>query len=143
MTDVMTRLRQTRPGAALGALRLFLGMLFLSTGVMKLVAPPLRAAFSGQLAEAGIPFHALNMWLVPLAEIGIGVLLLAGLHARLAAAVAIGMMAVATYVHLVVHDPTLFPLQSQAPTIPIVTILLCAWIVVSGAGSWSADLRRG
>lgn len=51
------------------------------------------------------------------------------------------MMGVATYVHLVVNDPTLFPLQPEAPVIPLAVIavsLIPLWI---GSGSWSLDLR--
>ena len=108
-----------------GTCRLLLGLLFLSTGVMKLAVPTLRAAFSGQLTEAGLPFHSLNMTLVPLVEVALGTMLLVGLFGRLAAFTAIGMMIVATYVHLVVDDPELFPMQPEAPVIPLVTILLC------------------
>jgi len=35
----------------------------------------------------------------------------------------------------------LFPLQPQAPTIPLVVIGLCGWVLWIGAGSWSVDLR--
>ena len=61
------------PGTA-RTIRIFLGLLFLSTGVMKYAVPNLRAAFSGQLTAAGIPFHTLNMWVVPAAEIVLGAL---------------------------------------------------------------------
>ena len=56
----------------------------------------------------------MNLWLVPLAEVGIGLLLLAGLLARLASLMAIGMMIVATYVHLAVYDPALSPLDLRS-----------------------------
>jgi uncharacterized membrane protein YphA (DoxX/SURF4 family) len=85
---------------------------------MKFTVPRLRNAFSGQLTEAGLPFHSVNMWLVPLVEVVIGAMLILGLFGRLASLVAIVMMTVATYVHLVVHNPELFPLQPQAPIIP-------------------------
>lgn len=141
MSATVDRLQRTRPAAAVGVVRILLGLLFVMTGLMKLLVPNLRAAFSGQLTAAGLPFHDLNMWLVPLAEAGIGLLLLAGLLARVASLMAIGMMTVAMYVHLVVHDPALFPLQPQAPTIPLVVIGLCGWVLWIGAGSWSVDLR--
>ena len=135
-------IRHTSSSSAAGLSRIFLGLLFLSTGVMKFVVPSLRDAFSGQLTEAGLPFHSLNMWVVPLAEVVIGGLLLVGLFGRVASLVAIVMMTVATYVHLVVHNPDLFPLQPEAPIIPLVVIVFCLYVLWAGSGSWSMDLRQ-
>ncbi len=142
MNDGLTKLRQTRASKSAAAIRILLGLLFLSTGVMKFAVPDLRTAFSGQLAAAGIPFHSLNMWLVPAAEIGVGVLFVLGFLSRLASLSAITMMVVATYVHLVVDDPTLFPLQPEEPIIPMIAIALCLYLLWVGGGSWSLDLRR-
>lgn len=141
MNDTLITLRQTRAGSYAAAIRILLGLLFLSTGVMKFAVPDLRAAFSGQLTAAGIPFHSLNMWVVPAAEIGVGVLFILGVLSRLASLSAIVMMVVATYVHLVVGDPTLFPLQPEEPIIPTIVIALCLYLLWMGSGSWSADLR--
>jgi len=141
LNEILTRLRQTRPSRSAGAIRIFLGVLFLMTGVMKIAVPELRSAFSGQLTAAGIPFHSLNMWAVPAAEIGIGALFTLGFLSRLASLIAIATMAVATYVHLAVNDPTLFPLQPEAPIIPIVAAALCVYVLRAGSGSWSLDLR--
>ena len=141
MSTAFQQLRRTRSSKTLGAVRVLLGLLFLSTGLMKLFVPELRAAFSGQLTGAAIPAHALNMWFVPLAEVLVGLLLLIGFLARLASLAAMGMMTVATYVHLVVHDPELFPLQPEAPIIPLMALALCAYVLWGGAGSWSADSR--
>jgi uncharacterized membrane protein YphA (DoxX/SURF4 family) len=109
---------------------------------MKFTVPSLRSAFSGQLTAAGLPFHSVNMWLVPLVEVAIGAMLLVGLFGRLASLAAILMMIVATYVHLVVHDPDLFPLQPEAPIIPLVALLLAVCVLWAGSGSWSIDQRR-
>jgi len=49
---------------------------------MKFAVPDLRAAFSGQLSAAGIPFHSLNMWVVPAAEIGVGIFFILGFLSR-------------------------------------------------------------
>ena len=116
--EMLSRIRLTRRSSVVGVSRALLGLVFLSTGVMKFTVPRLRNAFSGQLTEAGLPFHSVNMWLVPLVEVVIGAMLILGLFGRLASLVAIVMMTVATYVHLVVHNPELFPLQPQAPIIP-------------------------
>jgi uncharacterized membrane protein YphA (DoxX/SURF4 family) len=141
MNEMLTKLRQTRASYSAGAIRILLGLLFLSTGVMKFAVPDLRSAFSGQLTAADIPFHSLNMWVVPAAEIGIGVLFILGFLSRLASLSAIVTMVVATYVHLVVDDPTLFPLQPEKPIIPAIAIALCLYLIVIGSGSWSLDLR--
>ena len=141
MESLSTLIRRTGASWEVGVVRLILGVLFLMTGLMKLFVPTLREAFSGQLTHAGIPLHDLNMWLVPLVEVAIGVLFLVGAFARVAALVAIGTMIVAVYVHLVVDDPTVFPLQSTAPTVPILVLLLSGLVLWRGAGSWSLDRR--
>jgi hypothetical protein len=50
-------------------------------------------------------------------------------------------MVVATYVHVVVDDPTLFPLQPAEPIIPAGVMILTAYILVKGGGSGSLDLK--
>ena len=117
-------------------------MLFLMTGTMKLLVPMLAEAWSGQLLAAELPFYSLNRWAVPFAEIGLGIVLAIGFFARPAALVVIGMMLVATYVHLVVDDPSLFPLQPSEPIIPLIVIAMAAYILWRGAGAWSSDQRR-
>ena len=110
---------------------------------MKFAVPELRAAFAGQTVEAGLPLHATSMWLVPAAEIGLGVLFLLGALVRVASLGGLVLMAAATYVHLVVDDPTLFPLQPEPPIVPVVAAALCLYLLRVGAGSWSLDLRAG
>jgi uncharacterized membrane protein YphA (DoxX/SURF4 family) len=111
------------------------------TGMLKLVVPMLGEAWSGQLIAAGLPFYALTRWVVPFVEVGVGILLLLGLFARLAGLVVLALMFAATYVHIVVDDPTLFPLQPSAPVIPAGVIVLVAYVIWKGAGSWSLDLK--
>jgi uncharacterized membrane protein YphA (DoxX/SURF4 family) len=108
---------------------------------MKFAVPELRAAFSGQLVDAGLPLHATSMWLVPAAEMGLGVLFLLGLLVRFASLGGLVLMAAATYVHVVVDDPALFPLQPELPIVPVVAAALCLYLLRIGAGSWSLDLR--
>ncbi len=74
-------------------------------------------------------------------EMAVGALLLVGAYARLAGIDVIGIMIVATYVHLVVDAPSLFPLQPSEPVIPIAVVVLTAYILWRGAGAWSKDLR--
>ena len=135
------RVRSTRPDGIATGIRVVLGVLFLMTGVMKLAVPMLAAAWAGQLAAANIPFAEFNRWVVPFVEIGVGVALLVGFHTRIAILLVLSIMAVATYVHLVVHDPALFPLQATAPIIPAVVMILSVYVLVKGGGSGSLDLR--
>ena len=124
-----------------GVVRLLLAMLFVMAGVMKLVSPILGDIWSGQLQAANLPFYSLTRWTVPFVEIGVGVALAVGLYARLASVIVMGIMVAATYVHLVVDDATLFPLQPSEPVVPFIVLRMSAYIVWRGAGTWSADLR--
>ncbi len=134
-------IRNTSDDKVAGVVRLLLAMIFVMTGVMKLVVPILGQAWSGQLLAANVPFYTLTRWTMPFVEIGVGVDLTVGLYARLASVIVMGIMVAATYVHLVVDDPTLFPLQPSEPIIPLIVLLMSAYIVWRGAGAWSVDLR--
>ncbi len=133
--------RNTSDDKVAGVVRLLLAMIFVMAGVMKLVSPILGDVWSGQLLAANLPFYSLTRWTVPFVEIGVGVALTVGLYARLASVIVMGIMVAATYVHLVVDDPTLFPLQPSEPVVPLIVLLMSAYIVWRGAGAWSADLR--
>jgi putative oxidoreductase len=134
-------LRKTRPERPVGVARLALGVLFVMTGAMKLLVPVLAQAWSGQLLAARLPLYDLTRWSVPFLEIGLGIVLLLGLFARVAAVLVLAIMAVATYVHLVVADPALFPLQPTQPIVPLAVIVLGTYLLWRGAGSWSLDLK--
>ncbi len=134
-------IRNTSDDKVAGVVRLLLAMIFVMAGVMKLVSPILGDIWSGQLQAANLPFYSLTRWTVPFVEIGVGVALTVGLYARLASVIVMGIMVAATYVHLVVDDPTLFPLQPSEPIVPLIVLVMGAYIVWRGAGAWSADLR--
>ena len=136
-------LRDTSEDKLAGGLRILLGVLFVMTGAMKLLVPMLAAAWSGQLMAAQLPLYEVNVRLVPFVEMAVGAVLLAGFHTRLASLVVIGIMVVATYVHLVVDDPSLFPLQPSEPVIPLVVIAMSAYLIWKGGGAGSLDLRAG
>ena len=55
-------IRNTSDDKLAGVLRLLLAMVFLMTGVMKLVVPVLAEAWSGQLLAANLPFYTLTRW---------------------------------------------------------------------------------
>ena len=137
----MARLQKTEDDRPTGSIRLVLAVLFVMTGTMKLVVPMLAEAWSGQLLASGLPFYELSRWSVPFLEIIVGVALGVGLFVRLAVVAVIGIMAVATYVHLVVDDPSLFPLQPSEPIIPLIVIAMCLYLLWRGGGSWSRDLN--
>ncbi len=136
-----SELRHTSDNKLAGGLRILLGLLFVMTGTMKLVVPMLAEAWSGQLLAAQLPLYEVNVRLVPFVEMVVGVVLLVGYHARLASLVVIGIMAVATYVHVVVDDPSLFPLQPSEPVIPVVVIMMSAYLLWKGGGAGSVDLK--
>ena len=50
----------------------FVGGLILSTGVMKLVVPRLRAAWGAQLDQAGLPLREITYQAFPVVEVGVG-----------------------------------------------------------------------
>ena len=134
-------LRSTTDDRVGAGIRIALAILFVMTGVMKVAVPILGAAFAGQLAAANIPFQELNRTVIPFMEIGIGGALVVGFHARIATMLVVNMMFVATYVHLVVNDASLFPLQPEEPIIPAVVLVMSAYVLVRGAGTGSLDLK--
>ena len=140
---IMTRrsIRRTRDDRVARWIRIGLGILFVMTGVMKLVVPTLGAAFAGQLAVANIPLQDLNRWVLPLVEIGVGGALLIGFYTRIATLLVFNIMIVATYVHLLADDPSLFPLQPEEPIIPAVVMIVSVYVLLRGGGSGSLDLR--
>jgi uncharacterized membrane protein YphA (DoxX/SURF4 family) len=138
--DILT-IQKTKFDRLGGVIRILLGVLFVMTGLMKLLVPMLAEAWSGQLLEAGLPFYTLTRWSVPFVEAGTGVVLLLGVFARLASLVIMGIMVVATYVHIIVNDPSLFPLQPNEPIIPVVVMVMAVYVIWRGAGAWSRDLR--
>ena len=138
--DLM-KLRSTTHNRLAGSVRLMLAVIFLMTGPMKLLVPSLAEAWSGQLIAAQIPLFELSRWTVPFLELFLGVVLAVGLLVRPAALVVIGIMGVATYVHVIVDDTSLFPLQPSEPIIPIMVIVGCIYLLLRGGGAWSRDLK--
>ncbi len=134
-------IRNTSPDVVAAGIRIFLGLMFIGAGAGKYLVPVLAEAWSGQLTAAQLPFFTLSVRLVPLVEITVGVALLVGAYVRIAALMVMGIMVVAIYVHVVVDDPSLFPLQPGLPLIPIGVMVLSSYLLRSGAGARSLDLR--
>ena len=137
----LQQIRSTRSDHVAGVTRVLIGILFVMTGAMKLLVPSLGDAFAGQLAAANIPFQQINEWVVPFVELGVGFALLIGLYTRIATLLVLNIMVVATYTHLMVDDPSLFPLQPTEPIIPVMVMILSVYLLWRGAGSWSRDLE--
>ena len=116
-------IRTTTDDKVAGVLRLLLAMVFLMSGAMKLLVPMLAEAWSGQLVAANLPFYTLSRWSVPFVEIAVGAALAVGAFSRVASVVVMAIMVVATYVHVVVDDPSLFPLQPSEPALLGQTIM--------------------
>ena len=133
--------RETNNDRVRGILRFLLGFAFFMAGILKIVVPSLGQAFSGQLDAANIPLHDAVIFAFPIIESVIGVLLIVGYHVRLSAATAAVSMIVATYVHIAVEDPSLFPLQPLEPIGPLVLLVMATYLLWRGGGAWSIDLR--
>jgi len=117
--------KKTPEGKLTRGVRLLLAVMFVMTGAMKLFVPSLRDAFAGQLEATDLPLESFARLVVPYSEIALGALLALGAFTRLAAAGITVLMAGATYVHLVVRAPSLFPLQPSQPIVPVVVIVMC------------------
>ena len=139
---MLEQLRKTSSDRLAGVLRFLLGFVFFMAGILKVVVPFLGEAFAGQLVAASIPFYGLSLYTVPVVEMVLGIMLIFGFHARLSAMVAAVIMVVATYVHVMVDDPSLFPLQPVEPVGPLVLLVALAYIVWKGGGAWSVDLSE-
>ncbi len=136
------QLRKTSGEKLGGTLRILLGIIFCMAGVLKIVVPSLGQAFSGQLIAADIPLSGIVLFTFPIVEMVLGVFLVLGFHARLAAAAAAVSMVVATYVHVAVEDPSLFPLQPVEPIGPLVLLVMALYVLWRGGGAWSNDLKE-
>lgn len=137
----MKNLKHTSTSIFLAVNRLFLGIMFLMAGIMKISFDQFGSAWGIQLYGAQIPFIDVIFWFVPILEILLAGLLLIGIYARVSAAFILPIMLVAIYVHAVVEDPAAFPAQPQAPIMPIIVIMMSLLTLIKGAGRWSWDLK--
>jgi putative oxidoreductase len=127
-------MRTTRLDLGLLALRLALGVVFVMHGGQKLfvLGPGGVAGFLGSL---GVPFPAVNAWLVIAAELGGGLALLAGALTRLAGlATALTMIVAMTTVHLA--NGFFLPAGYE---FTLTLLLASVAIVLTGPGAFSVD----
>jgi uncharacterized membrane protein YphA (DoxX/SURF4 family) len=137
------QLRKTSSDKIAGVLRLLLGAVFFMAGILKVIVPSLGQAFSGQLIAASIPLQSIVLFAFPIVEMILGILLVVGFHSRLSAAAAALSMIVASYVHVAVEDPALFPLQPVEPIGPLMLLGMAFYVLWKGGGAWSIDLSEG
>jgi putative oxidoreductase len=116
--------------------RVLLSILFLMSGLSKLGS---AAATTAYIASAGLPLPGVAYVLTVIVEVGGGLLLLAGLQARLAAAVlAIFTLAAAIFFHNNFADQNQMIHFIKNVAIAGGLLQVAAW----GAGPWSLDARR-
>ncbi|MFM9849984.1 MAG: DoxX family membrane protein [Hyphomicrobiaceae bacterium] len=116
--------------------RLLLAMLFLLSGLSKLAAP---SATIAHIASAGLPFPLLGYVAALTVELGGGLLLLAGLHARIAAAImAAFTIAAAVAFHSNFGDQN--EMIHFLKNVALAGGLL--QVVAFGGGAFSLDARR-
>lgn len=137
----ITQIRKADKDLVAGIVRIFLGVVFLASGFMKISDLTLWEAWSAQLSQAYIPFYELTRQVVPFVEMLTGAMLLVGFFTRIWLLVVIGMMIAASYVHIVVDDPRLFPLQPHEPVVPLAILALAGYVLIKGAGVWSLDSK--
>ena len=137
----IAQIRKADKDLVAGVVRIFLGVVFLATGYMKVSDLTLWEAWSAQLSQAYIPFYELTRQVVPFVEMLTGAMLLVGFFTRIWLLVVIGLMIAASYVHIVVDDPNLFPLQPHEPVVPLALLALAGYVLIKGAGVWSLDSR--
>jgi putative oxidoreductase len=114
----------------LGAVRVFMGLLFVSYGLRKMF---------GMLGEEAEPFLSLQ-WFAGIVELFGGAALVVGFHTRWIAFLCSGQMAFAYFIN---HNPRgFFPIQNGGER----AVLFCYFFLfvwTAGAGRWSIDdLRR-
>ena len=83
-------------------------------------------------AETRPIVEALGLPLAVAAETAAGVLLILGFWARLGAAIAVAVMAVAIYAHVAID---------VWPGPPLIVLACAAYVLWRGAGRWSLDAR--
>lgn len=127
MRDTSTVLT-SRDNAFVSGARVLIGLFFLGTGVVMFFVPDFRAAFNGQLASAGIPLVNLTRVVIPILMGVVGIMLVQGVLIRIASFVGIFLMALMTYLHVVVAAPTFYPVPFGLPLIPAIALVICAFL---------------
>jgi len=140
-------LTKTSNSKHIAILRIIAGVPLFAFGVMHITGMlPMKPL----VEAAGLPLPDIMSIVGPVAQIIAGVLLLAGMHARVGAIIAIGTMLGAVMTHIKIpSDAWPIPIETAPnpnPYVPmmvmaIVIILFSAYVAIKGAGAWSFDAR--
>jgi putative oxidoreductase len=121
-------------------IRLVVGAVFLSEGLLKFISPEELGV--GRFVKIGIPLPGFSAPFVGVFEIACGALLLLGLVTRLATVPMIVDMLVAiatTKIPLLVHEG--FWKMVHEARVDYSMLLGCVFLLLVGAGRWSLDAR--
>lgn len=138
----MSNVSSERIGVQLApvVLRLALGIVFVVSGTGKVLGAGPKASgiggFSEMLAGLGVPLPMVFAWLIGLAELLGGVLLLLGLFTRFAAA-ALAIVAIGATV--LVHLPNGFVVSEGGFEYTLVLSLVSIALVLSGPGALALE----
>ncbi len=137
MSNFVSTIRQTSGAKHMLAARLIAGLPLLVIGVMHATgSAPMRPILEG----AGIPMPHFNAAVAPIVEIVAGLLILGGALTRVGAALAIGTMAMALFVHMKFVPTDAFSWEDEPPIVlPIVVLLSAVYLFWRGGGAWSLD----
>lgn len=139
MSPLADGLRQTDHSKLTIVARLVAGLPLLVIGASHFADP---APFVAMLEAAGIPLVGFNAIAAPLAEVLAGVLLLAGLLARLGGLLGASTMVVALYAHLAVNPASLPEGVTMPPIVlPLAVLAGAVYVAWRGAGAFSLDAR--
>lgn len=120
--------------------RALIALLFIPAGISKIGS---FAGVAGYIASRGVPLPELCAAIAIAAELGLGLLLLAGLQARWAA---LGLALFTVVITFIFHNFWSVPadqvmMQQQAFFKNIAAVGGLLYIVAYGAGGWSLDAR--
>jgi putative oxidoreductase len=121
--------------------RALIALLFIPAGFGKIAG---FAGITGYIASKGVPMPAVAAAIAILVELGLGILLLIGFQARLAA---LGIAIFTAVITFIFHNYWAVPaeqmmLQQQAFFKNIAVVGGLLMIVAYGAGGWSVDGKR-
>lgn len=121
--------------------RALIALLFIPAGFGKIAG---FAGITGYIASKGVPMPAVAAAIAILVELGLGILLLIGFQARLAA---LGIAIFTAVITFIFHNYWAVPaeqmmMQQQAFFKNIAVVGGLLMIVAYGAGGWSVDGKR-
>jgi putative oxidoreductase len=137
---MLQRIIRTGNNKSLILVRMMAGAVFLSEGIQKFLFPALRGA--GRFEKTGLPFPEILAPFTGSFEILCGALLLVGLVTRLAAVpliIIITIALISTKMELL-HTNGLWEMLHASRT-DWSMLLACIFLLINGAGGWSADRK--